>query len=97
MGATHGVEITGPLNDRFDEILTDDALALVAELHRTFESRRQDLLAARKTLEARVAAGEDLDFLPETKHIREDDSWKVAPAAPGIADRRVEPVRPTAR
>ena len=97
MGATHGVEITGPLNDRFDEILTDDALALVAELHRTFESRRQDLLAARKTVEARVAAGEDLDFLPETKHIREDDSWKVAPAAPGITDRRVEITGPTDR
>ena len=97
MGATHGVEITGPLNDRFDEILTDDALALVAELHRTFESRRQDLLAARKTLEARVAAGEDLDFLPETRHIREDDSWKVAPSAPGITDRRVEITGPTDR
>ncbi|MFE1166886.1 malate synthase A [Nocardiopsis sp. NPDC058789] len=97
MGATHGVEITGPLNDRFDEILTEDALALVAELHRTFESRRQELLAARRTREERIAAGEDLDFLPETRHIREDDSWKVAPAAPGITDRRVEITGPTDR
>lgn len=97
MGATHGVEITGPLNDRFDEILTEDALALVAELHRTFESRRQELLAARRTREERIAAGEDLDFLPETRHIREDDSWKVAPPAPGITDRRVEITGPTDR
>jgi malate synthase len=97
MGATHGVEITGPLNERFDEILTEDALALVAELHRTFEPRRQELLAARKTREAQIAAGEDLDFLPETKHIREDDSWQVAPPAPGITDRRVEITGPTDR
>ncbi|MEU0242005.1 malate synthase A [Nocardiopsis sp. NPDC006198] len=97
MGATHGVEITGPLHDRFDEILTDEALALVAELHRTFEGRRQELLAARRTREEQIAAGADLDFLPETKHIREDDSWQVAPPAPGITDRRVEITGPTDR
>ncbi|MEE2042891.1 malate synthase A, partial [Nocardiopsis tropica] len=97
MGATHGVEITGPLHDRFDEILTDEALALVAELHRTFEGRRQELLAARRTREEQIAAGTDLDFLPETKHIREDDSWQVAPPAPGITDRRVEITGPTDR
>ncbi|MDT0327441.1 malate synthase A [Nocardiopsis lambiniae] len=97
MGATHGVEITGPLNDRFDEILTDEALALVAELHRAFEGRRQELLAARKVREEQVASGIDLDFLPETKHIREDDSWQVAPPAPGITDRRVEITGPTDR
>ena len=97
MGATHGVEITGPLNDRFDEILTDEALALVAELHRAFEGRRQELLAARRAREEQVASGVDLDFLPETKHIREDDSWRVAPPAPGITDRRVEITGPTER
>ncbi len=97
MGAMHGVEITGPLNERFDEILTEDALALVAELHRTFEPRRQELLAARTAREAQIAAGEDLDFLPETKHIREDGSWQVAPPAPGITDRRVEITGPTDR
>ncbi|CAL9413878.1 Malate synthase [Nocardiopsis dassonvillei] len=97
MGATHGVEITGPLHDRFDEILTDEALALVAELHRAFEDRRQELLAARRVREEQVASGVDLDFLPETKHIREDDSWQVAPPAPGITDRRVEITGPTER
>lgn len=97
MGATQGVEITGPRNDRYDEILTEDALALVAELHRTFEPRRQELLRARKERQDRISAGEDLDFLPETKHIREDDSWKVADPAPGITDRRVEITGPTDR
>ncbi|GAB2491306.1 malate synthase A [Nocardiopsis aegyptia] len=97
MGATHGVEITGPLHDRFDEILTEEALDLVAELHRTFEARRQELLAARRTRQDQVSAGTDLDFLPETRHIREDDSWKVADPAPGITDRRVEITGPTDR
>ncbi|WP_028647204.1 malate synthase A [Nocardiopsis sp. CNT312] len=97
MGATPGVEITGPLHDRFDEILTDDALALVAELHRAFEERRQELLAARKERQERISAGEDLDFLPETKHIRDDTGWKVAAPAPGIEDRRVEITGPTDR
>ncbi|WP_017612746.1 malate synthase A [Nocardiopsis salina] len=97
MGAKQGVEITGPRNDRYDEILTEDALALVAELHRNFEPRRQELLRARKERQDRISAGEDLDFLPETKHIREDDSWKVADPAPGITDRRVEITGPTDR
>ena len=97
MGATHGVEITGPIHDRFDEILTDDALALVAELHRTFEARRQELLAARTARQERISAGADLDFLPETKNIREDDGWRVAPPAPGLTDRRVEITGPTDR
>ncbi|WP_017571717.1 malate synthase A [Nocardiopsis halotolerans] len=97
MGATHGVEVTGPLHERFDEILTEDALALVAELHRTFEGRRQELLTARVTRQEQISAGTDLDFLPETKHIREDDGWKVAPPAPGITDRRVEITGPTDR
>jgi malate synthase len=97
MGAMHGVEITGPLHERFDEILTEDALALVAELHRAFEARRQELLEARVARQEQISAGADLDFLPETKHIREDDSWRVAPPAPGITDRRVEITGPTDR
>ncbi|WP_047870485.1 malate synthase A [Nocardiopsis sp. RV163] len=97
MGATHGVEITGPLHERFDEILTEDALSLVAELHRAFEARRQELLRARVARQEQISAGADLDFLPETKHIREDDGWRVAPPAPGITDRRVEITGPTDR
>ncbi|ASU83056.1 malate synthase A [Nocardiopsis gilva YIM 90087] len=97
MGATNGVEVTGPLHERYNEILTDDALALIADLHRRFEGRRQELLAARKRRQAEISAGADLDFLPETREIREDPSWKVAPPAPGITDRRVEITGPTDR
>ncbi|CAM3681558.1 malate synthase A [Nocardiopsis rhodophaea] len=97
MGATNGVEVTGPLHERYDEILTDDALALIADLHRRFEGRRQELLAARKRRQAEISAGANLDFLPETREIREDPDWKVAPPAPGITDRRVEITGPTDR
>lgn len=97
MGATPGVEVTGPLHSRYDEVLTEDALALLAGLHRRFEDRRQELLAARVERQERISAGADLDFLPETRAVREDPDWKVAPAAPGIVDRRVEITGPTDR
>ncbi|MFO7253434.1 MAG: malate synthase A, partial [Actinomycetes bacterium] len=92
-----GVEITGPLLTRFDEILTPEALAFVATLQREFNGRRLELLEARQARQRELSAGANLDFLPETKHIREDDSWRVADPAPGLVDRRVEITGPTDR
>ncbi|GAA4565091.1 malate synthase A [Planotetraspora kaengkrachanensis] len=91
-----GVEITGPLLDRFDEILTPEAVALVATLHREFDTRRRELLAARDERQARLSAGGTLDFLPETRQVRESE-WRVAPPAPGLEDRRVEITGPVDR
>ena len=84
-----GVQITAPLQPGFDAILTHDALALVAKLHRAFETRRQELLKARVERQARIDAGEMPDFLPETKHIREGD-WKIAPLPKALERRRTE-------
>jgi malate synthase len=84
-----GVQINAPLHPRFDEILTPEALAFVAKLHRTFAARRKELLAMRVERQARIDAGEMPDFLPETKHIREGD-WKVAPLPKALECRRVE-------
>src|SRR5678816_1016091 len=42
-----GVAINAPMHPRFDEILTADALAFVAKLHRSFDARRRELLEAR--------------------------------------------------
>ncbi len=95
MGATNGVTISGPMHERFDQILTEDALALLADLHRRYEPRRQELLAERERRQERISTGADLDFLPETRSVREDPSWQVAPPAPGIADRRIEITGPT--
>lgn len=81
--------------DRADDILTPEALAFLEKLHRRFAARRNDLLHARATArQAAVQAG-TMDFLPETKHIRESD-WTVAPAPEKLRDRRVEITGPVA-
>ncbi|MEU8520095.1 malate synthase A [Streptomyces sp. NBC_01216] len=82
---------------RQEEVLTDAALAFVAELHRRFTPRRDELLARRAERRAEIARTSTLDFLPETAAIRADDSWKVAPAPEALNDRRVEITGPTDR
>jgi len=95
-----GVELTvGPddLSDPslLESVLTPAALELVAGLHREFEGRRRQLLADRDERSASLEAGGTLDFLAETKSVRDDDSWRVSPPAPGIEDRRAEITGPT--
>jgi malate synthase len=85
----HGVAINAPLLPGFDTILTPSALELVAKLHRAFEPRRQDLLAARAERATRLDAGEHPDFLAETKAIRAGD-WAIAPVPKALQRRRVE-------
>jgi malate synthase len=91
-----GVEITGELGPRFSEILTPDALAFVAKLERTFGQRRLESLQRRAERQAALDRGETLDFLPETKHVRDSD-WVCAPIPADIRDRRVEITGPTDR
>ncbi|MGW1769172.1 malate synthase A [Streptomyces sp. NPDC002073] len=81
---------------RQDEVLTEAALAFVAELHRRFTPRRDELLGRRAERRAEIARTSHLDFLPETAQIREGD-WKVAPAPAALNDRRVEITGPTDR
>jgi malate synthase len=95
--ASEGVEITGPKGDRFDEVLTPDAVSLVAALQRELGPRRAELLAARATRQVDLSAGGMLDFLPATRAIRDDPGWRVAAPAPGLVDRRVEITGPTDR
>ncbi|MER7931488.1 MULTISPECIES: malate synthase A [unclassified Streptomyces] len=82
---------------RQEEVLTDAALAFVAELHRRFSPRRAELLARRAERRAEIARTSALDFLPETAAIRADDSWRVAPSPAALNDRRVEITGPTDR
>ncbi|MEU3752411.1 malate synthase A [Streptomyces olivoreticuli] len=79
------------------EVLTKEALAFVGALHHRFTPRRDELLARRAERRAEIARSAALDFLPETAGIREDDSWRVAPAPPALQDRRVEITGPTDR
>lgn len=92
-----GVEVTGELKSGYEQILSRRALELVAILHRDLEPRRQQRLTARAEVVRGVADGHDLDFLPETAHLREDETWRVAEHAPGLVDRRVEMTGPTDR
>jgi malate synthase len=90
-----GVQITGRMGPRYEEILTDEAVRLIAALHRELGPRRAELLAARHERQRALAEGGTLDFLAETKNIRDDRSWRVVPPAPRLVDRRVEITGPT--
>ena len=81
--------INAPILPGFETVLTPPALALVAKLHRAFEPRRKELLAARVERAKRLDAGERPDFLASTAPIRAGD-WKIAPVPPALHCRRVE-------
>lgn len=80
--------------ERYDEILTSDALEFLRGLHRNFSHRRGDLLDARHRRRKTALLP---DFRDDTSHIRKDLSWRVAGAAPGLVDRRVEITGPPDR
>ncbi|KAL2209088.1 malate synthase [Sarocladium strictum] len=92
-----GVAILGKVDEAHRKILTPDALAFLALLHRSFDTTRRSLLERRIQRQADIDRGQLPDFLPETKHIRENDTWRGAPPAPGLVDRRVEITGPTDR
>lgn len=89
------IEVAGPLQDRYDEILTTEALAFVTELHHRFAGRRHDRLADRLRRRFEIGNGHDPSFRDDTAHIRDDPGWRVAGAGPGLEDRRVEITGPT--
>jgi malate synthase len=95
--AVAGVVVRGRMGPRYADILTRGALAFLAELHRRFDGRRRALLAARAERQKHFDAGELPDFPRETKHIRDDDSWRVAPVPSDLNDRRVEITGPVDR
>src|ERR1700744_4696243 len=91
------VQITGPTGERYVEILSPKALELLVLLHDALAGRRAEALAARRSRQAQLSGGALLDFLPETADIRADATWRVAPPAPGLVDRRAGITGPTDR
>jgi malate synthase len=91
-----GVEIAAPWRDGYEEVLSADALELLARLHREFGARRLDLLRKRASRDAELEAGALPDFLDATREVRGGE-WSVPPPAPGLVDRRVEITGPTDR
>ncbi|MFT4234917.1 MAG: malate synthase A [Microbacterium sp.] len=89
------IQVAGPMNDRYGEILTPEALAFLAQLHELFAGSRYDRLADRLRRGYEIGIGHDPKFREDTAHIRNDPSWRVAGARPGLEDRRVEITGPT--
>lgn len=91
------IEVVGRLHERFEEILTTEALQFLAELHQRFAGSRHDRLAERMRRRFEIGNGRDPKFRDDTAAIRADASWRVAGAGPGLEDRRVEITGPTDR
>ncbi len=91
------LDILGPVENRFDEILSPEAIAFVTRLHDQFAGRRQERLHARMTRAKSIENGRNLDFLIESASVRNEPDWRVAGPGPGLEDRRVEITGPTDR
>ena len=89
-----GVRVLGEETEVTARVLTPDALAFVVGLHRRFNARRLELLAARNERRLRLEAGETPGFPAETAHVRAGD-WKVAPTPADLQERKVEITGPT--
>jgi len=94
MTETRSVAVEGSVEGRAAEILTDDALAFIGELHGRFEDERRALLARRLERSRKLADGGTLDFLAETREIRDGD-WTIEPEPDALAERKVEITGPT--
>ncbi|WP_324806072.1 malate synthase A [Sphingomonas sp. LY29] len=87
-------DITSSGVARSGEVLTEEALALVAALHRAFDERRHDLLTARLERQKAYDGGARPDFRPDTAAIRDGD-WRIGGIPADLTDRRVEITGPT--
>ena len=93
---TPELEFLAPQLERSAEVLTPAALELVVTLHRKFNGRRLQLLAARARRQRELDAGGLPEFLANTAATRAD-KWRVAPVPADLLDRRVEITGPTDR
>lgn len=83
------VEVQAKTPEAAQTVLSPGALEFLRALQREFGTRRRELLARRAARQRAFDAGEDPDFLPETRAVREGD-WRVAEAPADLMDRRVE-------
>ena len=83
------IKINGKILSRYQEILSNEALQFIKEIHEEFDSRRLELLKERKKRQIAVDNGEKLDFLNETRKIRDSD-WKIKDIPKDLLKRQVE-------
>src|SRR6476646_3958156 len=87
------VQILAPADE---EVLTREALDLVARLHRELNPRRRELLEQRRERQAELDAGDLPRFLSDTQDVR-DAEWRVARAPADLRERRCEITGPVDR
>ncbi|MGF1506897.1 MAG: malate synthase A [Anaerolineae bacterium] len=96
MTTVDAIEVTGAMTPAAEQVLTPEAAAFIAKLHRTFNPRRKELLARRSERQQAIDSGQMPDFLPETAEIRGGE-WQVAATPDDLQDRRVEITGPVDR
>ena len=83
------MKISGKILSRYDEIVSDEALQFIQEIHEQFNTTRLELLNERKKIQKAIDGGYKLDFLNETKKIRDAD-WKIKNIPKDLLKRQVE-------
>jgi malate synthase len=94
VSALADVKILAPADE---DVLTREALELVARLHRELNPRRRELLGRRRERQFELDAGALPGFLPETADVRAHAEWRVADAPADLRDRRCEITGPVDR
>ena len=82
--------------EKYSEILSDDALLFIEKLQVKFNPKRLELLEKRKEQQKRFDLGEKPHFPKETLEIR-NSNWTAAPIPEILLDRRVEITGPVDR
>ena len=90
------ITFTEDVNNHYPEILTDDALTFLTELHEKFNAPRLQLLERRVNQQEIFDEGKFPEFPRETKNIRESD-WVAGKIPHDLQDRRVEITGPVNR
>ncbi len=83
------IRIDGKILSRYNEIISDEALEFIKEIHERFNNKRLELLDERKKRQKNIDGGGKLDFLDETKKIR-DEKWKIKGIPEDLLKRQVE-------
>jgi len=86
---TKSIKINGNILSRYSEIISGEALEFIKEIHEKFNDKRLELLNERKKRQDAIDNGSKLDFLEETKKIR-DSSWKIKNIPKDLLKRQVE-------
>ncbi|RAW00948.1 malate synthase A [Pseudochryseolinea flava] len=89
-------QLIAPLKPGYEVVFSAEALAFITELHRLFNSRRLELLEARKQRQQKINAGQFLETVHEASPFRDAD-WKADPVPACLQDRRVEITGPVDR